>query len=297
VTARAEPRPWRRRTLGAAALGLVLLAGVAASRLLPEVPAAALPRRAASADTNANANTSTNASAAKAAPALGADAPRPLAEPSLDSTRSSAGILLFGVLTIGAIAWWRRRHTTTARPAATLELLAQSSLGGRARALWLRAEERNLLVAVTPQAVQLLDRWPRPAARAAAHPGDAHRLADDDGAFDDQPTGDFALDDDDVPVRPSSPASSSPAPAPSSLVHRINAAPEQRFARRPTSDLDETGADAGAHRRFLGDAPARTSHPAPARLAARTGPRTGRRHRRSSRARARLGCARDQEPR
>ncbi len=89
------------------------------------------------------------------------EARQPLLRPEAPSPAigSSAGLVLAALLAVGAAAWWRKRKRGSELPAEALELLAQSSLGGRARALWLRADRRNMIVAVTPQAVQVIDRW------------------------------------------------------------------------------------------------------------------------------------------
>lgn len=73
---------------------------------------------------------------------------------------SSAGMLLIVGLALVAYVWWRRRGVERAAPEHQLETLAQASLGGRARALWLRAGQRHMIVAVSAQSVQTIDRWP-----------------------------------------------------------------------------------------------------------------------------------------
>jgi flagellar biogenesis protein FliO len=73
---------------------------------------------------------------------------------------ATTGLALIALLSVGALAWWKRRRPQAAAPGEAIEMLAQSSLGGRARAMWLRAGERNMVVAVTAQAVQVLASWP-----------------------------------------------------------------------------------------------------------------------------------------
>lgn len=102
------------------------------------------------------------------------DAP---AEPRLGAT---TGLALLALLSVGALAWWRRRRLPHELAAASIEVVAQSSLGGRARVMWLRTSgpsaPRNLIVTVTPQVVQVIDRWPEPAEPAVtAEPAPVQR--------------------------------------------------------------------------------------------------------------------------
>lgn len=60
------------------------------------------------------------------------------------------------------LALWRRHQRGRAPGGPRLEVVAQVALGGRARALWLRADHRELLVAVAPSSVQVLESWSAP---------------------------------------------------------------------------------------------------------------------------------------
>lgn len=96
----------------------------------------------------------------------GGDATRLRTSEQRAGSLSTTTLALFALIAIGALAWWKRRKLPVATPEESIELLAQSSLGGRARAMWLRAGERDIVVAVTAQAVQVLAAWPN-ASRAA----------------------------------------------------------------------------------------------------------------------------------
>nr|HEX4316677.1 flagellar biosynthetic protein FliO [Kofleriaceae bacterium] len=81
-----------------------------------------------------------------------------------------------GLLAIAAGVWLWRRKKKPAMPQTTIDVIAQRSLGGKAKIVWLGAGGRELLVAVTPNNVRLLGDWPRGEAPAtaqiatAAHP-------------------------------------------------------------------------------------------------------------------------------
>jgi hypothetical protein len=96
-------------------------------------------------------------------PAPRAEAPAP--RPALPT---SVWLALAGVA--GGLALWRARRRGGRRRGPHLEVVAQTALGGKARAVWLRAEGRELLLAVSPSHVAVLDRWATPEGeRAAAH--------------------------------------------------------------------------------------------------------------------------------
>ncbi|HEY0189995.1 MAG TPA: flagellar biosynthetic protein FliO, partial [Kofleriaceae bacterium] len=80
-------------------------------------------------------------------------------------------IALYAVLGLGAAGvgvWMLKRRRLNIPPNVEIAILAQRSLGGRARVVWLGAGDHELLIAVTPQAVNVLGQWPRGAASAAA---------------------------------------------------------------------------------------------------------------------------------
>ncbi|HET9620670.1 MAG TPA: flagellar biosynthetic protein FliO [Kofleriaceae bacterium] len=82
--------------------------------------------------------------------------------PSTDTGWGS--VIMYAVLGAGALAagvWQVRRKRGPQGPLASIEILAQRSLGGRARLVWLTAGPHELLVAVTAQQINLLGQWPR----------------------------------------------------------------------------------------------------------------------------------------
>lgn len=161
-----------------ALLALCLLVAAPAGSARAWVAPASAP--AATPSTASAATPSATSAAAPPEPAAGQPPAQPSAglarrfpgeapaEPRLGAT---TGIALLALLSIGALAWWRRRRLPAELAAASIEVVAQSALGGRARVLWLRtagpSTPRNMIVTVTPQAVQVIDRWPEPAEAVA----------------------------------------------------------------------------------------------------------------------------------
>ncbi len=94
---------------------------------------------------------------AEAAPLAAAGRPAPAQVPGW---LGSSLVVLAGA-SLG-VALWRRHQRARAPGGPRLEVVAQVALGGRARALWLRADHRELLVAVAPSSVQVLESWSAP---------------------------------------------------------------------------------------------------------------------------------------
>ena len=61
----------------------------------------------------------------------------------------------------------------------SIEVIAQKGLGAKAKIVWLRAGEREMVVAVTPQAVRMLGSWKK-AAEEARH---AYTTTRESGVF------------------------------------------------------------------------------------------------------------------
>jgi flagellar biogenesis protein FliO len=64
-----------------------------------------------------------------------------------------------GLAAAGAGVWLMRRRRSANAPTASIEILAQRSLGGKARIVWLSAGPREMIVSVTPQQVRVLGQW------------------------------------------------------------------------------------------------------------------------------------------
>lgn len=110
--------------------------------------------------------------AALASPTPAAAGPQVPAARPLGATTAPARGWLHGALVVVAgaslgVALWRRHRLTRAPEAPALEVVAQVALGGKAKALWLRAANRELLLAVGPGSVQVLESWTEPARRGA----------------------------------------------------------------------------------------------------------------------------------
>jgi flagellar biogenesis protein FliO len=92
--------------------------------------------------------------------------------PASETTWGSAILyLVLGAAALAAGVWHLRRKRGQGPQMASIEILAQRSLGGRARLVWLTAGPHEMLVAVTGQQINLLGQWPRD--RAANIPANA----------------------------------------------------------------------------------------------------------------------------
>jgi hypothetical protein len=122
-----------------------------------------------------------------------ATAPAPTHAAPLDFDRPpvASGSPLGTTLTFGAvagavaIAWlWLRRRRTTRSLTSPLEILAQVSVGPRARVVWLLAGRREMLISVSEKDVRVLGQWHSDGARGvepAAGPGAAPSSSEDAG--------------------------------------------------------------------------------------------------------------------
>ena len=66
-----------------------------------------------------------------------------------------------GLAAAGVGVWLMRRKKAQPSAVQSIELIAQRSLGPKAKMMWLAAGERELIVSVTPQHVRMLGSWPR----------------------------------------------------------------------------------------------------------------------------------------
>jgi len=206
----------------------------------PAVPSAAAPppappSAAAPSDSRAAPRSAADALAARAqtAPAIApAIAPaRPSAAPDahplgsvLVSERDDAWskLSLYGALGLaaaGAGLWLMRRRRVRPGDIASIEIIAQRSLGGRARVVWLSAGEREMIVAITGQNVRMLGQWRKTAAQPAAQ---TH------------------VEDDEQPV--AAPAEKPLSPAVSGLL-RLRGRTGQMTAVAPDDTADDVRAD------------------------------------------------------
>lgn len=91
---------------------------------------------------------------------------KPHAERSLksaDSPMSKAKML--GMMAIVAIAcgfWLLKKKKKQAINESSIEVLAQHSIGAKAKVVWLAAGGREMVLAVTPQGVRMLSSWEKP---------------------------------------------------------------------------------------------------------------------------------------
>jgi len=75
-----------------------------------------------------------------------------------------------GLAGVGCGAYLLKKRRAGHDPSSSIDVIAQRSLGGKARIVWFTAGGREMVVAVTPQAVRMLGQWPatpRPVANGA----------------------------------------------------------------------------------------------------------------------------------
>ena len=143
-------------------------------------PQAAAPHAAAA--TNPIAATAPIANAEPVMPARPARPAGPSGDPkslkqtlASDTSDSWSKVSMYGAIGLaaaGAGIWLMRRRKAQLAPGASIDVIAQRSLGGKARILWLSVGPREMLVSVTGQQVRMLGQWRKteaPSALPAAH--------------------------------------------------------------------------------------------------------------------------------
>lgn len=126
---------------------------------------APIPTIAPATDAPDAASTPTETSQAAAtteprAPAAGPSKAAPVAKAPAPSPRDKTPILLALTLAaLGGAVWLKRRNAAPKEPVSSIEIVAQRSLGPKAKVVWLRAGERELIVSVSPQTVRTLGHW------------------------------------------------------------------------------------------------------------------------------------------
>lgn len=85
-----------------------------------------------------------------------------------------------GLAAIGCGIWLLRRRKAAQGPTTSIDVIAQKSLGAKAKVVWFTAGGREMVVAVTPQQVRMLGQWKRSTDGGAQQPlPAAHALAAD----------------------------------------------------------------------------------------------------------------------
>lgn len=95
----------------------------------------------------------------------------PVARPAEGSSRTNSVILgALALVALGCGMWLTRRNRNAAQASSKIDVIAQRALGPKAKIIWLRAGEREMLVTVAAQSVQVVTHWPAgesPPARAS----------------------------------------------------------------------------------------------------------------------------------
>ncbi|TMQ12026.1 MAG: flagellar biosynthetic protein FliO [Deltaproteobacteria bacterium] len=211
----------------------------AAAPTAPTAPTApSTPARPEAAAARHDAPSTAAARTRSAADALSAPPPGPpsasVAPPrSLDQTLAAdrddawSRISMYGALGLaaaGAGVWLLRRRRGRPGLAASIEIIAQRSLGGKARIVWLSAGTREMIVSVTAQQVRMLGQWRKsdvelPPAYARDEPRDRSGAATGPAtgfAAPRAPTGQFAA--------PRSPTGQFTVPAAAALDNAVSPA-------------------------------------------------------------------------
>ncbi len=72
-------------------------------------------------------------------------------------------LLVLALAALGSGLWLKRRNRKPVEAASSIEIVAQKALGAKAKIVWVRAGEREMIVAVSPQSVRTLGQWKRDA--------------------------------------------------------------------------------------------------------------------------------------
>ncbi|CAN5919302.1 hypothetical protein BH11MYX2_BH11MYX2_13470 [soil metagenome] len=78
-------------------------------------------------------------------------------------SRNFSMMLAVVLAAVGCFAWAKRKKTKPTEKASSIEVIAQKSLGGKAKIVWLSAGGREIVVAVTPTSVSTLGTWKKSA--------------------------------------------------------------------------------------------------------------------------------------
>lgn len=86
-------------------------------------------------------------------------APIATAPPAQSPFSRFSTIAALALAGIGCVGWVLHKRRKAQGTVSTIEIIAQRSLGGKARVVWLSAGPRELLVSVTPQQVRVIGQW------------------------------------------------------------------------------------------------------------------------------------------
>ena len=84
------------------------------------------------------------------------DKPIAKTKPADDGSSPFTMMVAGALCLVGGGLWLAKRKKAKVAPGQTIDVVAQRSLGGKARIVWLNAAGRDLVVAVTPQQVRML---------------------------------------------------------------------------------------------------------------------------------------------
>lgn len=156
IVPRALPAPGQTVTLPEPTLPPELAKQAAAIAPVPVIERPAPPATGAAPAPAPAATTPT------APPAADKTAPAPTTAAHAPEPRNNTPILLvLALAALGSGLWLKRRNRKAAEPTSSIEIVAQKALGAKAKIVWIRAGEREMIVAVSPQSVRTLGQWKR----------------------------------------------------------------------------------------------------------------------------------------
>jgi flagellar biogenesis protein FliO len=97
-----------------------------------------------------------------------------LASDGSDAWSKIAMYAAIGLAAAGFGIWWMRKRKGHFAPPASIDIIAQRSLGGKARIVWLSAGPREMIVSVTSQQVRMLGQWRKNEAGASLPAAQTH---------------------------------------------------------------------------------------------------------------------------
>lgn len=98
-----------------------------------------------------------------ASPPANAQPGRTTAARAPEPHNNTAILLVLALAALGSDLWLKRKNRKPAEAASSIEIVAQKALGAKAKIVWVRAGEREMIVAVSPQSVRTLGQWKRDA--------------------------------------------------------------------------------------------------------------------------------------
>jgi len=106
--------------------------------------------------------------------------PQKLGTPIPPENRDWSGTGFYAIAALGALGGaaylMKKKKATAAAQTSTIDVIAQRTLGNKAKVVWLAAGQREMIVSVTGTQVRMLGQWPRGTASVSTVDNDGPRL-------------------------------------------------------------------------------------------------------------------------